>query len=442
MQMESFKDAINRINNQNQGQNSENNFRPEVINSKTPFFGRILPLGGPEVFPFASYLQTWVSYTAQNGNVGPAALIIDPHDQNDKLGALINQIINYNENYRKEHPEFTEDIIKVGYGKYNLAVRRRVTFLGVASVKTQQGQYTDAINPEQQPDIKAYDISNGALTAITELLNPDFPYAYMGQPLFNNEMQFITTGQTMPLNLKFNQSQGGGRTGNWSAQIVSNYLLPAIEFNYMEKDNMGNYKYIPDIFGQRQPTYITNPSFADAVYDQLLSAFQAQQGAQQANPYATGISDNQLPFQNNNGQVNVMDHIQGVTPQAPTQQIAPLNQPAQPAPQAPMGTFINKTGNNQAQGQTAPTSAPVQSQAPVQPKPQAPVQSQAVQQPVQPSTAPQAPVQSSQPTPQTPAQPQVQSQAPDQPQAPASQAGGVDDLLNGSMNLNDFLNQQ
>ena len=149
MQMESFKDAINRINNQNQGQNSENNFRPEVINSKTPFFGRILPLGGPEVFPFASYLQTWVSYTAQNGNVGPAALIIDPKDQNDKLGALINQIINYNENYRKEHPEFTEDIIKVGYGKYNLAVRRRVTFLGVASVKTQQGQYKDAIKPEQ-----------------------------------------------------------------------------------------------------------------------------------------------------------------------------------------------------------------------------------------------------------------------------------------------------
>lgn len=439
-----FKKALKSyINNNNN--NTQERFNPIKITAKNPFFGRILPVANGQ-WPFATYNEAWISYSNRNNQISSLAVKIDPRDPNDKLGKLIAGVIAFNRQYNKEHPDFRnekgqpEEAIKIAAGRFGLRIAKRATFLGVAVQQAQNGQYAQALNPNGQIDIKAYDISNGALNEIAKLLQPKIPYTKAdGTPMFNSDSLFITANETYPINLSFEQPRTGG-VGTWAGEVVSQLVLPAINFNYLEKDQLGNYKYIPDIFTLQQPLYKREPEFANTVYDQVAQSVKVQkeQLAQSStNPYTTGfndtgISQQQMPFQNNNnGQVDV---VQGMTGQ-------PAGNFTKPAPQAPMNNQPNPTPqsqqpvqqpvqpNNQkvqqapVAPQTPVNNIKVQSQAPV--TPQAPTSSQA---PVNPNLAPQQPKNNQ----------SAPSQAP-QAQSNADDDLSVDDILNGDKNLDDFL---
>lgn len=439
-----FKEALNSyINNNNN--NTQERFNPIKITAKNPFFGRILPVAQGQ-WPFATYNEAWISYTNRINQVTSLSVKIDPRDPNDKLGKLIAEVIAFNRQYSKEHPDFRnekgnpEEAIKIAAGRFGLRIAKRATFLGVAVQQAQNGQYAQALNPNGQIDIKAYDVSNGALNEIATLLQPKIPYMKPdGTPMFNSDSLFITANETYPVNLSFEQPRNGG-VGSWRSEVVNQLVLPAMNFNYLEKDQLGNYKYIPDIFTLQQPLYKREPEFANLVYDQVAQSVKVQKEQLEqssTNPYTTGfndtgISQQQLPFQDNNtnGQVDVVQNMTGKSagnftqpaPQAPMTQSNPTpkaqpQQPVQPnqnvqqppvAPQAPQAPVNN---NN------------VQSQAPI--TPQSPTSSQA---PVSPNPAPQQPM-NNQPVP---------SQA---PQAQSDDDFSVDDILNGDKSLDDFLGE-
>lgn len=465
MAMTDFQQALNQYINQNNNQGGSN-FKPVSISRKHPFFGRILPVSA-NAWPFAMYNNVWVSYTNKSGQVTPLSFNIDPQDPNDKLGKLISNVISFNRQYSKQHRDFVDqngnpkEAIQIAYGKFGLNINHRATFYGVTVEKTQDGRYAQALNPEGQLDIKAYDISNGALNEIASLLQPKIPYMKQnGQPMFNNAMQFITAQETYPISLSF-EKQGTSQRGSWKGEVISQLVLPAITYNYMEKDQLGNYKYVPDIFTEQQPLYKREPSFADTVYDQLSQSVkqQKEQLAQsQTNPYATGFNDtgvnaNQMPFPpTQSGQkVDVVQNMTGQpagnfksAPQAPITNNNPIPQqtPAQQQPQAP----VNQPTQNTTQPQQP--QQPVQSQAPVQPT-QASVQSNVKTTPQQAPATSQEPVNNAPVQPQAPTSQQApvapQSQSAPQPNQPTSQVNSdednldIDSILNGDKSLGDFL---
>ena len=436
-----FAKALNQVINSNNSDNPTANYRPVTINKKTPFLGRILPIDDHS-FPFVLYQQVWVSYTNKAGQVNSTAINVNTDDPNDKLGKLLQEIVSFNHQYNKEHPDHASegDIIKVAAGKFPLRIAQRAAFLGVALQKNQQGQWSQSVNPQGQLDIKSYDISNGALVAIAEKLKPEFPYMYNGQQMFQDGFQFITANATFPVSVKFNEPASGKGIGNWSAEVIQGMALPAVNFNYLEKDETGNLKYVDDLVKMNQATYLLNPNFADFLYDQLSATFNAQKQQVSSNPYVAGTpADTSLPF--GNGQQDVVKSMTGqpatnftTAPQAPitgTSNQAPVSaQPQIPTQQA-------QTTTPQAPV-TQPTQAPVAPQsnvAPVQPK--APSQA-----PVAPQGQPVASAQQQAPTSQPAIDPNVQASLNTIPETQPDNNGAtpnIDDLLSGSASLEDLL---
>lgn len=418
-----FADAINQLN----SNSNENNFRPTTLGKKQAFFGRILPLenGG---FPFVQFREAWVSFTKKDSSVTALPVIIDPNNQNDQLAKLLNTVIQFNKDKgAKDEKGYAVDTIKLASGRFPLSVRTRAYFLGVP-VTNQNGTYAQAVDNQGRPAVEAYQISYSGMYAISSLLTPEMPYmnARTGQPMFTDQAQFMTAKETMPVSAKFVDAPNGG-VGSWNASVNQAMILPAMNFNYLERDAQGNMKYVDDIEKEAKPLIESDPNFYQIVLNQLTQSYNTQMAQVSSNPYTTGanfnptpqVGANDLPFPNQNQ-----------TSSAPTNNQAPMN--GQPAPQAPM--------NNQPQPQKVdvvanmtgqPASNFTQPTAPAQPAPQS------TQAPVSSSTPDQGNFANpfSQPTTDTPEsdlsmpfpssadmqEPAPASQAPVQPTTPAQQ---------------------
>ena len=418
-----FADAINQLN----SNSNENNFRPTTLGKKQAFFGRILPLenGG---FPFVQFREAWVSFTKKDSSVTALPVIIDPNNQNDQLAKLLNTVIQFNKDKgAKDEKGYAVDTIKLASGRFPLSVRTRAYFLGVP-VTNQNGTYAQAVDNQGRPAVEAYQISYSGMYAISSLLTPEMPYmnARTGQPMFTDQAQFMTAKETMPVSAKFVDAPNGG-VGSWNASVNQAMILPAMNFNYLERDAQGNMKYVDDIEKEAKPLIESDPNFYQIVLNQLTQSYNTQMAQVSSNPYTTGanfnptpqVGANDLPFPNQNQ-----------TSSAPTNNQAPMN--GQPAPQAPM--------NNQSQPQKVdvvanmtgqPASNFTQPTAPTQPAPQS------TQAPVSSSTPDQGNFANpfSQPTTDTPEsdlsmpfpssadmqEPAPASQAPVQPTTPAQQ---------------------
>lgn len=357
-----FADAINQLN----SNSNENNFRPTTLGKKQAFFGRILPLenGG---FPFVQFREAWVSFTKKDGSVTALPVIIDPSNQNDQLAKLLSTVIQFNKDKgAKDEKGYAVDTIKLASGRFPLSVRTRAYFLGVP-VTNQNGTYAQAVDNQGRPAVEAYQISYSGMYAISSLLTPEMPYmnARTGQPMFTDQAQFMTAKETMPVSAKFVDAPNGG-VGSWNASVNQAMILPAMNFNYLERDAQGNMKYVDDIEKEARPLIESDPNFYQIVLNQLTQSYNTQMAQVSSNPYATGASFNSTP------QVGANDlpfPSQSQTSSAPTNNQAPTN--GQPAPQAPM--------NNQPQPQKVdvvasmtgqPASNFTQPTAPTQPAPQ------------------------------------------------------------------------
>ena len=357
-----FADAINQLN----SNSNENNFRPTTLGKKQAFFGRILPLenGG---FPFVQFREAWVSFTKKDGSVTALPVIIDPSNQNDQLAKLLNTVIQFNKDKgAKDEKGYAVDTIKLASGRFPLSVRTRAYFLGVP-VTNQNGTYAQAVDNQGRPAVEAYQISYSGMYAISSLLTPEMPYmnARTGQPMFTDQAQFMTAKETMPVSAKFVDAPNGG-VGSWNASVNQAMILPAMNFNYLERDAQGNMKYVDDIEKEAKPLIESDPNFYQIVLKQLTQSYNTQMAQVSSNPYATGASFNSTP------QVGANDlpfPSQSQTSSASTNNQAPTN--GQPAPQAPM--------NNQPQPQKVdvvasmtgqPASNFTQPTAPTQPAPQ------------------------------------------------------------------------
>lgn len=418
-----FADAINQLN----SNSNENNFRPTTLGKKQAFFGRILPLenGG---FPFVQFREAWVSFTKKDGSVTALPVIVDPNNPNDQLAKLLNTVIQFNKDKgAKDEKGYAVDTIKLASGRFPLSIRTRTYFLGVP-VTNQNGTYAQAVDNQGRPAVEAYQISYSGMYAISSLLTPEMPYmnARTGQPMFTDQAQFMTAKETMPVSAKFVDAPNGG-VGSWNASVNQAMILPAMNFNYLERDAQGNMKYVDDIEKEAKPLIESDPNFYQIVLKQLTQSYNTQMAQVSSNPYTTGASFNATP------QVGANDlpfPSQSQTYSAPTNNQAPTN--GQPAPQAPM--------NNQPQSQKVdvvanmtgqPASNFTQPTAPAQPAPQS------TQAPVSSSTPNQGDFtnQFSQPTTDTPEsdlsmpfpssadmqEPAPASQAPVQPTTPAQQ---------------------
>ena len=425
-----FADAINQLN----SNSNENNFRPTTLGKKQAFFGRILPLenGG---FPFVQFREAWVSFTKKDGSVTALPVIIDPSNQNDQLAKLLNTVIQFNKDKgAKDEKGYAVDTIKLASGRFPLSIRTRTYFLGVP-VTNQNGTYAQAVDNQGRPAVEAYQISYSGMYAISSLLTPEMPYmnARTGQPMFTDQAQFMTAKETMPVSAKFVDAPNGG-VGSWNASVNQAMILPAMNFNYLERDAQGNMKYVDDIEKEARPLIESDPNFYQIVLNQLTQSYNTQMAQVSSNPYATGANFNPTP------QVGANDlpfPSQNQAPSAPTNNQAPMN--GQPAPQAPMN-IQPTTAQPQAQkvdvvanmtGQ--PASNFTQPTAPAQPAPQS------TQAPVSSSTPDQGDFTNpfSQPTTDTPEsdlsmpfpnyadmqepEPAPASQAPVQPTTPAQQ---------------------
>ena len=357
-----FADAINQLN----SNSNENNFRPTTLGKKQAFFGRILPLenGG---FPFVQFREAWVSFTKKDGSVTALPVIIDPSNQNDQLAKLLNTVIQFNKDKgAKDEKGYAVDTIKLASGRFPLSIRTRAYFLGVP-VTNQNGTYAQAVDNQGRPAVEAYQISYSGMYAISSLLTPEMPYmnARTGQPMFTDQAQFMTAKETMPVSAKFVDAPNGG-VGSWNASVNQAMILPAMNFNYLERDAQGNMKYVDDIEKEARPLIESDPNFYQIVLKQLTQSYNTQMAQVSSNPYATGASFNSTP------QVGANDlpfPSQSQASSAPTNNQAPTN--GQPAPQAPM--------NNQPQPQKVdvvasmtgqPASNFTQPTAPAHPAPQ------------------------------------------------------------------------
>lgn len=371
-----FADAINQLN----SNSNENNFRPTTLGKKQAFFGRILPLenGG---FPFVQFREAWVSFTKKDGSVTALPVIVDPNNPNDQLAKLLNTVIQFNKDKgAKDEKGYAVDTIKLASGRFPLSIRTRTYFLGVP-VTNQNGTYAQAVDNQGRPAVEAYQISYSGMYAISSLLTPEMPYMNVrtGQPMFNDQAQFMTAGETMPVSAKFVDAPNGG-VGSWNASVNQAMILPAMNFNYLERDDQGNMKYVDDIEKEAKPLVDSDPNFYQIVLNQLTQSYNTQMAQVSSNPYATGANFNPTP------QVGANDlpfPSQNQTSSAPTNNQAPTN--GQPAPQAPMNNHpttaqpqaqkvdvvANMTGQpasnfTQPTPPTQPTQAPVNSSAPDQ----------------------------------------------------------------------------
>lgn len=358
-----FADAINQLN----SNSNENNFRPTTLGKKQAFFGRILPLenGG---FPFVQFREAWVSFTKKDGSVTALPVIIDPSNQNDQLAKLLSTVIQFNKDKgAKDEKGYAVDTIKLASGRFPLSVRTRAYFLGVP-VTNQNGTYAQAVDNQGRPAVEAYQISYSGMYAISSLLTPEMPYmnARTGQPMFTDQAQFMTAKETMPVSAKFVDAPNGG-VGSWNASVNQAMILPAMNFNYLERDAQGNMKYVDDIEKEARPLIESDPNFYQIVLNQLTQSYNTQMAQVSSNPYATGANFSQDP------QVGANDlpfPSQSQTSSAPTNNQAPMN--GQPAPQAPMNNqpqpqkvdVVASMTGQPASNFTQPT-APQSTQAPV-----------------------------------------------------------------------------
>lgn len=335
-----FADAINQLN----SNSNENNFRPTTLGKKQAFFGRILPLenGG---FPFVQFREAWVSFTKKDGSVTALPVIIDPNNQNDQLAKLLNTVIQFNKDKgAKDEKGYAVDTIKLASGRFPLSVHTRAYFLGVP-VTNQNGTYAQAVDNQGRPAVESYQISYSGMYAISSLLTPEMPYmnARTGQPMFTDQAQFMTAKETMPVSAKFVDAPNGG-VGSWNASVNQAMILPAMNFNYLERDAQGNMKYVDDIEKEARPLIESDPNFYQIVLNQLTQSYNTQMAQVSSNPYTTGANFNPTPQapMNNQPQPQKVDVVANMTGQ-PASNFTQPTAPAQPAPQSTQAPVSSST---------------------------------------------------------------------------------------------------
>lgn len=344
-------------------QQQQNNFRAINI-GKTPFVGRVLPLEEGE-FPFVSYTRSWLSYTNRQGEPTSIPVIFDRTNPNDVLGKLIANVFFYNRSQMKATGS-NEEAIKIASGRFGLQMQERSTFLGVRVGPNQQGAYVEEIDGNtNQEVINAFDISHGMLRNLVELLKPSVPYMNnQGQPLFNTPLQFISAGQTFPVELK--STQGSDRHWSSTANALNQIALPPMSFNYLEKEQDGSYKYIPNLKQERRPLLETSPTFYEKVYNYVKESVDTQMNKlgittldtrnQTRAPQAQGFTSSQpSPTPQPSMTTNSVPQSPNFGSQAPTQQ-APSFGGQAPTPQTP--NFSNNPENRDGVGNETTTWPP------------------------------------------------------------------------------------
>lgn len=362
-----FRKIINQqLNNLDTGNDNSDEFKRKKdrvdIGKKHPFFGRVLPLG--EKFPFTPYAEAWVDYTTKDGKQTMMRLILDLDEntgllaEDDKLNSLLLKVMRYNNNYRKDHQNFTGDKIIINHKQadspYAWRISNRAEFVAIPLAKNLQGNLQLKQNEESGYEFVNYSVSNAAYKSLLELTQSD-TLMVNGKP-FDTELGYITSKETLPVAVKLNSE------GNKYDVQPSMMLLPPIEFDYLQRGEDGDYLFFDDPEIHNKPTKETSPGLYEQVLKQLTDSVNAQMESDkesQVNPYMA------------------QQHVQQPSNPAPTQapSVAPASQasvaqPVQPAPSVKPQNASVQPGQPQQDNNTTVTPQPAQ-QAPVAPQPQA-----------------------------------------------------------------------
>lgn len=238
--------------------------QPIRISKKRKFFGRILPIAPSDInAPFAvPFERVWLPYKTQAGAVSQVPVIINSDDPEDEIAKICNWLVMQNNKYRKEHQGYTDDIINIFDKKpvYGFHIERRAEILGV-ELDPQTGNMRT--NANGVADVKNYLLPISAYTNILRLLvEPDMPYQINGHP-FATPQQFITPAETFPLGIQFDGST------DYPTTPRPDIVLPAITYNYVEKNADGSYKYFDDPVKANEVTRTASPDFYELVLAQL-----------------------------------------------------------------------------------------------------------------------------------------------------------------------------
>ena len=117
-----------------------------------------------------------------------------------------------------------------------------------------------------------------------------------------------------------------------------------MNFDYLEKDQTGNYKYVDDIVKERPPILARNPQFYEQVLNSVSEAYQQQLNAGATNPY---VGNDDLPFPDSTVNQGQTDVVQGMTGE-PAGNFTQPNQNTQPTAPAPANAPMNSAPANNA----------------------------------------------------------------------------------------------
>lgn len=263
-----FKSIINqKINGGNQDLSDRHEQDRIKVGRKNPFFGRIVPLGEDEFFA-KDFEEAWVDYVTKEGKQSVVKVVIDSKTGNDELGTLLNDIFWYNYNYRKNHQDFTGDKIVINHKntKYNFNINRQYEFVAIPMIKAGNSwQLAQAQNGGYA--FKNYAVSYSVFNRILEMTQ-DSTLFIEGKP-FDTDLGFITPGKTLPVKIALNSS-------NRYDVSVANLTLPEITYDYLAKDNNGDFLYFDDPNKFNKLTKDTNPTMYRTLLAQLQQSFEEQ----------------------------------------------------------------------------------------------------------------------------------------------------------------------
>lgn len=224
------------------------------INSKNPFFGRIIPLGEEEWFA-TEYSSVFIQFLKSDGTKASVVAELDVNNPNDELYSLTSEAISWNKNNPNNKIKF--DINP--NNKYDLSINNRVEVVGIPVTKNPNGGFMMELSKTIKgcPQLNNYDMSKAAYYSVLGLL--DEGYMVNGNP-FSTELQFITLDKTFPLSIKL-----GSDGKHYDVQARADIVLPEVPKAVLLKDDNGEFKYIDDPNKYHEPLITKSPDFYETI---------------------------------------------------------------------------------------------------------------------------------------------------------------------------------
>lgn len=328
------------------GQGMERKFPLVRVNGKTPMFARILPLG--DKWLACRFDQAYIDVNGFKGMVTLTSSNPDntEDDDLDELATLCNKAVALNKEYKKIVGNTNApDLIDLAPGgRYGFRIKHSVEVVGVPVIKSPQGSFQMANSQTGNGlAITNYVISLATYLNIIDKLRDN--YMINGQS-FDTPLQFITEKASYPLSIKIARDRK-----SYDVDLRTDIPLPAINYNYLEKDASGNYKYIDDPYMFNKPTRVASPSR----YNQAIQAIKPiiEAGEEKIRQMSMQGMQNQ-----GQSQGSALDYAQSMSSQAPHGMQSNFN-----AGNEPLQT--HDTGNDILQApQPMGNQAPAQAQSP------------------------------------------------------------------------------